>query len=43
MRRAEAITMSAFIAGKLRKVFRSSLWVYDPVTGTTETFRKEGG
>jgi hypothetical protein len=43
MRRAEAVTISAFITGKPRKAFRSTLWICDPVTGKTEIFRKEGG
>jgi hypothetical protein len=40
MRRAEAVTISAFIAGKPRKEFRSTLWICDPVTGKAEICRK---
>jgi hypothetical protein len=43
MRCAEAVTISASIAGKPRKAFRSTLRICDPVTGKTEIFRKEGG
>jgi pyridoxal/pyridoxine/pyridoxamine kinase len=43
MRRAEAVTISAFITGKPRKAFRSALWICDPITGKTEIFRNEGG
>ena len=33
MRRAEAVTISAFIAGKPRKASRSTMCICDPVTG----------
>jgi hypothetical protein len=43
MRRAEAVTISAFITGKPSKAFRSALWICNPVTGKAEIFRKNGG
>jgi len=42
MRRAEAVTISAFITDKPLKAFRSTKWICDPVTGKAEICRKEG-
>jgi hypothetical protein len=42
MRRAEAVTISTFIAGKPRNASRSTMWICNPVTGKVKILGKKG-